>query len=113
MMTVFRFSFFEVFGGDSGVLPIWSGRSAVFGFVRICSGLFRFVRGALERLTGRVDAGGVGWWARLWLCCVLLGFGVGVALDGVKFWQPLSTFVHLASTFVKFWSALARLRLPA
>ena len=26
--------------------------------------------------------------ARLWFCCALLGFGVGVGVDGVNFWQP-------------------------
>ena len=31
---------FGVFKGDLGGAPIWSGRLAVFGFVRICSGLF-------------------------------------------------------------------------
>jgi len=34
------FLFFGVIRGDPSGLPIWSGRSAVFGFVRICSGLF-------------------------------------------------------------------------
>ena len=38
--TVFGVSFFGVFGSDPGGVPIWSGRSAVFGFVRFCSGLF-------------------------------------------------------------------------
>ena len=37
--------FFGVFGGDSGGGPIWSGRSAVFGFVQVCSDLFRVVQG--------------------------------------------------------------------
>ena len=32
--------FFGVFGGDPRGVPIWSGRSAVFGFVQGCSGLF-------------------------------------------------------------------------
>ena len=36
--------FFGVFGGDSGGLPIWSRRSAMFGFVRVCSDLFRVVQ---------------------------------------------------------------------
>ena len=52
--------FFGVFGGDSGGGPIWSGRLAVFGFVQVCSDLFRVVRGVLEGLTAKVDAGGVG-----------------------------------------------------
>ena len=43
--VVFRFIFFGVFGGDSGVAPIWSERSAVFRFVQLCSDLFRVVRG--------------------------------------------------------------------
>ena len=51
------FLFFGVIRGDPGGLPIWSGHSAVFGFVRICSGLFRVVRGVLEGLTAKVDAG--------------------------------------------------------
>ena len=29
-----------MFGGDPEYVPIWSGGSAVIGFVRICSGLF-------------------------------------------------------------------------
>ena len=45
--------------------------------VRRCSGLFRFVR----------------------ICSGL--FGVRGGVDGVKFWQPLSTFVNLVSTSVK------------
>ena len=61
----------------------------------------------------KVDAEAPGWWARLRFCRVLLGFGVGAAVDGVNFCQPLSTFVNLVSTFVKFWSALARLGLRA
>ena len=47
---------FDVFGGDPRGAPIWSGRLAVFGFVRICSGLFRgdaawVAGGAAERRT--------------------------------------------------------------
>ena len=80
------FVFFRVFGGDPRGVPIWSGRSAVFRFVRICSGLFRFVRGVLERSVGMAE-------------------GLTVA----SFWQPVSTPVNLASTSVKFWQALARL----
>ena len=53
--SVFRLVFFWMFGGDPGGVPIWSGRSAVFGFVRICSGLFRFVRDVAEGLTAGVD----------------------------------------------------------
>ena len=49
--TVFGFCFFGVLGGDSGGGPIWSGGLAVFGFVQVCSDLFRFVRGVLEGLT--------------------------------------------------------------
>ena len=75
------FCFFRGVGGDSGGLPIWSGRSVMFRFVRICSGLFRFVRGVSEELT--------------------------VA----SFWQALSTFVNLASTSVKVWQPLSRLGL--
>ena len=85
-----------------------------------CSGLIRFVRGVLEGLTAKVDAEVPGWWARLRFCCVLLGFGVGAGVDGVKFWQPLSTPVNLVSTpvnlvstSVKFWQPLARPGLPA
>ena len=51
------FIFFGVIGGDSGGVPIWSGRSALFGFVRICSGLFRFVRGVLAWSAGRRRGG--------------------------------------------------------
>ena len=43
--------------GDSGGFPIWSERSAVFRFVQVCSDLFRFVRGAPEALTVKVDNG--------------------------------------------------------
>ena len=80
------FVFFRVVEGDLRGVPIWSGRSAVFGFVRICSGLFRFVRGVLERSAGMAEG-----------------------LTAARFWQPLSTFGNLASTSVKFWQALARL----
>ena len=56
-----RVLFFWVFGGDLGGGPIWSGRSAVFGFVRICSGLF----GALGGDPAWMAAPGVrGWLAR-------------------------------------------------
>ena len=47
--------FFGVFLGDPGGLPIWSGGLAVFGFVQVCSDLFRVVRGVSEGLTARVD----------------------------------------------------------
>ena len=47
--------FFLVFGGDPGGFPIWSGRSALFGFVRICSDLFRVVRDVVKGLTTGVD----------------------------------------------------------
>ena len=43
--TVFGVLFFGVFGGDPGGGPIWSGRLVVFGFVQVCSDLFRVVRG--------------------------------------------------------------------
>ena len=41
---VFRVVFFGVFGGDPEGVSIWSECSAVFRFVRICSGMFRGVR---------------------------------------------------------------------
>ena len=52
--------FFGVLRGDSGGGPIWSGRLAAFRFVQVCSDLFRVVQGAPERLTAKVDTGGVG-----------------------------------------------------
>ena len=55
-----RVSFFRGVRGDPGGLPIWSGGLAVFGFVQVCSDLFRVVRGALEGLTAKVGAGGDG-----------------------------------------------------
>ena len=58
--TVFRFIFFGVFGGDPGYLSIWSGRSAMFGFVQVCSGLFGVCRSGSGNgggLTARVDIG--------------------------------------------------------
>ena len=71
-------------GGDGGV---WRRRWRVGGDgVRVCSGLFRFVRGVL------------GW-----------GAGMAEGLTVASFWQPLSTPVNLVSTSVKFWQALARL----
>ena len=54
------FFFFGVFLGDPGGFPIWSGGLAVFGFVQVCSDLFRVIRGVLEGLAAGVDAGGVG-----------------------------------------------------
>ena len=50
--TVFGFCFFGVIEGDPGGLPIWSGCLAAFGFVQVCSALFR-VRGN----GGGVDGG--------------------------------------------------------
>ena len=38
---MFRFVFFAVFGSDLGGAPIWSGCSAAFSFVQVCSDLFR------------------------------------------------------------------------
>ena len=49
--AVFRVGFFSWCSGVIRGVPIWSGCSAVFGFVRICSGLFRVVRDAPEGLT--------------------------------------------------------------
>ena len=45
---LFRSGFFGVFGGDSGG---WSYLVGAFGGVRICSGLFGFVREVVEGLT--------------------------------------------------------------
>ena len=49
--TVFGFVFFGLFGDDPEGASIWSRRSAVFRFVRICSDSFRVVRDASEGLT--------------------------------------------------------------
>ena len=38
--------------GDLGGVPIWSGGLAVFGFVQVCSDLFRFVQGVPEEGAG-------------------------------------------------------------
>ena len=59
----------------------------MFGFVRICSGLFRVVRGVPRGLTAKVDNGvdGVVGFA------ALLGFGVGAGVDGGESCQPLVT----------------------
>ena len=51
------FFFFGVFLGDPGGLPIWSGGLAVFGFVQVCSDLFRVVR--VRRSGAGVDDGKV------------------------------------------------------
>ena len=48
-------SFFPMRGWDAA-----ERATAVFGFVRICSDLFRVVRDAPEGLTARVDNGGGG-----------------------------------------------------
>ena len=90
------FLFFGVFWGDPEGVLIWSGRSAVFGFVQVCSALFRFVRGVLVGLTAQVDAGSVGLAG-----AVLLGFGVGRGLTVatlVNPWQPgVNRCQHLAA----------------
>ena len=69
--------FFGVFGDGPGGIHIWSGRSGLFGSVRICSGLFRVVRGVPEGLTARVDAGVDG---------VVVGFAVLLCFAGVWGW---------------------------
>ena len=45
-----------------------------------------------------------GWRVWLRLCRVLLGFGLGVGVDGGKFCQPGSTFVTVWSPLVRLWS---------
>ena len=57
--ALFGILFFGVSGGDSRGGPIWSGRLAVFGFVRICSGLFGVDRGDAAAWAAAV-------WARGW-----------------------------------------------
>ncbi len=55
-------SFFRLFRGDPGDLPIWSERSAAFRFVQVCSDLFRVVQGVIG-VDGRAGgAGQVGAW---------------------------------------------------
>ena len=43
--TMFGVVFFLGVRGDSGGVPIWSGCSALFGFVQLCSDLFRVCSG--------------------------------------------------------------------
>ena len=93
------------------------GEWEVAGGRRRCSGLFfsgcwGAIRGAV--LSGRGAWRRSGLFRFVRICSGL--FGVrrsGAGVDGVKFWQPLSTLVNLVSTSVKFWSALASAWLPA
>ena len=44
--------------------------------------------------------------SRLRFCCVLLEVGVGAGVDGVNFWQPLSTFVNFCQPGVNLCQVL-------